>query len=131
MASSDTKNKTRRVGRKLSKNSKIFKAVIEAIQNKKGEHILSIDLKKLPEAVSDYFVLCDANSGLQVKAIADHVEEVVFDKVEEEPFRKEGFSNLKWVILDYVNIVVHIFQSEEREFYNLEEMWQDGMQEKH
>lgn len=131
MASSTTISGQKKAIRKLNKNSRIFKTIIHAIQDKKGEKIVSIDLRKLPEAVADYFVVCEAGSGSQVKAIADHVEEEVLKSIKEKPFEKEGFSTLQWVIVDYVNIVVHIFQPETRQFYHLEEMWNDATQEEH
>lgn len=117
--------------RKLNKASRIFKTIVESIQDKKGENIISIDLRKIPEAVADYFIVCEASSSPQVKAIADHVAEEVKKKMRERPYEKEGFSNLQWVILDYVNIVVHIFQPETRQFYNLEGMWDEDLQQHH
>ncbi len=131
MSSSTAINKEQRSTRRLSKRSKIFKTIIDAIQEKGGEKILSIDLRKLPEAVSDYFIICEATSGPQIKAIADHVELKVKQVLKEKPYEKEGFSSLQWVILDYVNIVIHIFHPEYRSFYNLEEMWSDALQEQH
>lgn len=131
MASPTTINEQEKTFRRLSKRSKIFKTIIQALQEKKGENIVSVDLRKLPEAVADYFVLCEADTAPQVRAIADHVEESVLKTLKEKPYEKEGFSSLQWVILDYINIVVHVFRPEERQFYNLEEMWNDAVQEQH
>ena len=116
---------------RLTKNSKIFKAVIHAIQEKKGQNIVSLDLRKIPEAVADFFVICEAGSTTQVKAITDFVEEHVHDVCEERPYKHEGTHALQWVLIDYVNIVVHVMQPENRKFYKLEEMWSDATLEDH
>jgi ribosome-associated protein len=117
--------------RRLNRNSKLYKAVIQAIQGKKGEHIVSLDLRKIPEAVADFFVICEASSGVQVRAIADNIEECVKKETGEIPYKHEGRSALQWVLIDYVNIVVHIFQPETRRFYRLEEMWSDAVRQEH
>ena len=111
---------------KLTRNSKIFKAIIKAIQDKKGEHILSLDLRKIPEAVSDFFIICQANSNTQLKAIADFVETDVKEKCMEMAYKHEGRQGQQWILIDYVNVVVHIMLPEPRKFYQLEEMWSDA-----
>lgn len=120
--SKDSKSTTARINR----NSKLFKTIIRAIQEKKGENVISLDLRKIPEAVSDFFIICEASSTTQVKAIADHVEYLVKEECGEGPYRHEGMSALQWVLVDYVNVVVHIFHPETRKFYRLEEMWSDA-----
>ena len=109
-----------------TRNSKIIKTIIEAIKDKKGLHIVSLDLRKINEAVADFFIVCEAASQPQVRAIADNVEKMVKDKCSENPYRHEGYSKLQWVLIDYINVVVHIMQPETRKFYRLEEMWSDG-----
>jgi len=116
---------------KLTKNSKIFKAIIHAIQEKKGENIISLDLRKIPEAVADFFIICEAGSSTQIKAIADYVEVHVKNVLNESPYRHEGHQGMHWVLIDYVNIVVHVMQPETRKFYKLEEMWSDADGEEH
>ncbi|MBN8861351.1 MAG: ribosome silencing factor [Sphingobacteriales bacterium] len=116
---------------RLTRNSKLFKTIINAIRNKKGENIVSLDLRKVQEAVADFFIVCEASSNVQVKAIADAIEEEVKQKCEELPYRHEGYQALQWVLIDYVNIVVHIFQQENRKFYKLEEMWNDADRMEH
>ena len=111
---------------RLNKNSKIFKTIIKAIQEKKGEYIVSLDLRKIHEAVADFFVICQANNQPQIRAITDFVEEEVRKKCSESPYHYEGKENMHWVILDYVNVVVHIMMPEQRKFYKLEEMWSDA-----
>lgn len=116
---------------RLNSNSRIFKLILKAIQEKKGENIVSLDLRKIPEAVSDYFVICEATSTTQVRAIADFVEETIKKELGEVPYRHEGFNALQWVLIDYVNIVVHIMQPGTRKFYKLEEMWSDAILKEH
>ena len=125
-----TRRKRKSVAR-LTKNSKIFKAIIHAIQEKKGSHILSLDLRKIPEAIADFFIICEAGSTTQVKAIADFVEAHVRDTAKDTPYRHEGHQAAQWILVDYVNIVVHVMLPETRKFYKLEEMWSDGETEEH
>jgi len=120
-----TRRKRNSVAR-LTKNSKIFKAIIHAIKEKKGEHIVSLDLRKIPEAVADFFIICEASSTTQVKAIADFVQEHVREAAEDTPFHSEGQQSAHWILIDYVNVVVHVMQPETRKFYKLEEMWMDA-----
>jgi ribosome-associated protein len=116
---------------RLTKASKIYKTIIRAIQEKKGENIVSLDLRKIPEAVADFFVICEANNQPQIRAISDSVEEQVKKVCGELPYRHEGKQNLQWVLIDYVNIVVHVMTGESRKFYKLEEMWSDAPLEEH
>lgn len=111
---------------RLTRNSKIFKTIIKAIQDKKGENIISLDLRKIPEAVADFFIICQANSNTQLKAIADFVEEEVKAKAGEFPYKHEGRQAQQWILIDYVDVVVHIMLPEPRKFYQLEEMWSDA-----
>lgn len=116
---------------RLNRNSKIFKTIIRAIQEKKGGNILSLDLRKIPEAVADFFIICQANNQPQIRAISDFVEQQVKINCGEQPYHFEGKQNLHWVLIDYVNIVVHIMMPEQRKFYKLEEMWSDAPMEEH
>jgi len=116
---------------RLNRNSKIFKTIIKAIQDRKGENIVSLDLRKIPEAVSDYFIICEANNQPQIRAITDFVEDEVKRNCGENPYHHEGKQVLQWVLIDYVNIVVHIMMPEARKFYKLEEMWSDSLLEEH
>lgn len=116
---------------RLTKNSKIFKAIIHAIQEKKGIDIVSLDLRKIPEAVADFFVICSAGSNTQVKAITDFVQAHVENVAGERPYKHEGTQAMQWVLIDYVNVVVHIMLQEPRKFYKLEEMWSDAPRDEH
>jgi ribosome-associated protein len=117
--------KTNKVSR-LNRNSKIFKTIISAIQEKKGAHITSLDLRNIPEAVADFFIICEATSTTQVKAIADYVTWQVKELCNEMPYRQEGMQQAHWILVDYVSVVVHIMQPDARKFYQLEDMWSDA-----
>lgn len=125
------KSPKRKTTSRLTRNSKILKTIIAAIQDKKGENIVSLDLRKIKEAVADFFIICEANNQPQIRAVTDHVEDEVKEKCGENPFRHEGMSNAQWVLIDYVNVVVHIMQPDTRKFYRLEEMWNDANEQTH
>jgi ribosome-associated protein len=100
--------------------------IIEGIKDKKGKEIVCIDLSALKNSICKYFVICHGDSNTQVNAIAMGVEKAMEDKLNEKVRRKQGFENAQWILLDYVDVVVHIFQKESRNFYNLEGLWADG-----
>ena len=112
---------------KATRSSKIFKTIIHAIQEKKGKNILSLDLRKIPEAVADFFIICEATNNTQLKAIADSVEIEVKRNCAELRYKHEGRQAEQWILIDYVNIVVHIMLPEPKNFYQLEEMWSDAV----
>lgn len=112
--------------KKLNRNSKLFKAIISAIKAKKGENIISLDMKDIVESVSDFFVICQASSTTQVKAIADNIRHEVEEVCGELPYKHEGHAAAQWVLIDYVSIVVHVMLPAARDFYRLEEMWEDA-----
>jgi ribosome-associated protein len=124
-------NRKKKSAVRLTRNSKIIKTIIAAIQEKKGENIISLDLRKINEAVSDFFIVCHAGNQPQVRAIAEHIEESVQDACGEKPYHHEGYQNLHWVLIDYVNVVVHVMLEEDRKFYKLEEMWSDAAAQDH
>lgn len=104
----------------------ILAPIIEGIQEVKGEDIVVLDLTEIPQAVAKYFVICTGNSPTQVAAIAESVDNHVEITSGESPWHKEGMQNRQWVILDYFDVVVHIFHSDWRDFYNLEALWGDA-----
>ncbi len=104
----------------------ILKYVVSAMQEKKAHKIVSLDLTYLPNAVANYFVICDAHSKTQAGAIYDFVLELVKKNCGIDPFNREGFQNAEWILIDYVNVVVHIFLEEIRDFYLLENLWGDA-----
>ena len=111
---------------RVTRNSKIFKTIIHAIQEKKGEHIVSLDLRKIPEAVADFFIICQCSNTTQLRAIADFIETDVKEKCLETAYKHEGRQGQQWILIDYVNVVVHVMLPEPRKFYQLEEMWSDA-----
>lgn len=116
---------------RLNRNSKIFKTIIKAIQDKKGERIVSLDLRKIHEAVADYFIICEATNQPQIRAIADSVEDAVKKGCDENAYHHEGKGTAQWILIDYVNVVVHVMLPDNRKFYKLEEMWSDAVLEEH
>ena len=101
-------------------------AIVEGILEVKGRNISVLNLQGIHNRVCDYFIICQADSNTQVNAIAGSVEVMVKKLTGERPYRKEGFENSEWILVDYVNVVVHIFQTEVRNFYNLESLWADA-----
>jgi ribosome-associated protein len=101
--------------------------IIEGIRDKKGKEIVCIDLSGLENSICQYFIICHGDSNTQVNAIAQGIEKVMEEKLNEKVWRKQGFENAQWILLDYIDVVVHIFQKEFRDFYNLEGLWADGV----
>ncbi len=124
-------NERKKSSTRLTKSSKIFKTIISGIQDKKGENIVSLDLRKIPEAVADFFIICEANNPQLLRAIADNIEHEVKERCGEAPYKHEGRQAQQWILIDYVNIVVHVMLPEPRKFYQLEEMWSDAPQSEH
>lgn len=93
------------------------------MQDRKALDIAVIDLRELPNAIADFFIICSGNSDTQVDAIADSVEELVYKKTHSHAWRKEGKTNREWVLIDYADCVAHVFKKEKRQFYGLEELW--------
>lgn len=114
--------------RKKKKNDSVLltESVVNGIQEKKGREIVVLDLRKIENAVSDFFIICEADSTTQVGAIARSVQEVVEKERGEKAWHSEGVQNAQWILIDYVSVVVHVFQKEIRQFYNLESLWADA-----
>ena len=105
----------------LTLKSKLIKTIIDAIHEKKGEEVISLNLKKIPEAVADYFIICEANNTTLLKAIADNVEKRVQEDCGEKPYKFEGKAGDRWILIDFVDVVVHCLMNDLRGFYNIEE----------
>jgi len=105
-------------------SKKLAEKISDMMLQKNGKNILTLDLRGLT-TVTDFFVICTASSDVQVKAIAEFIKDET-GKLDEGPWHKEGFTNYKWVLLDFVNVVVHIFLEDSRKFYNLEGLWADA-----
>lgn len=112
--------------KKQLKADELAELIVKGIQEKKGENIVQLDLRGLDGAVTDFFIVCEASSTTQVNAISDSIEDEVRKTCGEKPWHVEGTDNLEWVLMDYVNVVAHIFQPEKREFFNIEELWADA-----
>ena len=110
----------------LNESAYVSELAIFGIQEKKGNEIVRLDLRNIFSSVSDYFVICHADSTTQVKAIANSVEEEIFKATQQEPWRKEGLEYGEWILLDYIDVVVHIFRTDKREFYGVEDLWGDA-----
>ncbi len=115
------------IANKVSDKTQILiEEVIKGIQEKKGKEITCLDLATIKSTVCDYFVVCHGTSNTHVSAIAESVEEMVSLNTGIKPRRREGFSNAEWILLDYLNVVVHVFQQEVRNYYKLEDLWADA-----
>lgn len=113
----------------IKKNTNIdetLSLIIQGIEDVKGSNITLFDLKKIDTAVCDYFVFCNGNSNTQVNAIVNSIQKVVSKETHDKPWHVEGTENGEWVLMDYVNIVVHVFQKHIREYYNIEDLWGDA-----
>lgn len=108
-------------------NQLMLDSIVKGIEEKKGNNIQIFDLREIGYAVCDYFVICNADSGTQVDAIAYSVEHEVKENTGRSPWKSEGFENREWILVDYSNIVVHVFQTQIREFYKLERLWADAI----
>jgi len=104
----------------------LLTTIVSGIEEVKGHGIISLDLSSLNGSICDHFVICHGNSTTQVEAIADKIKEFTDKQLGERPWRSEGQRNAQWVVLDYVDIVVHVFYKDARGFYNLEDLWGDA-----
>ncbi len=104
----------------------LLKCIVDAIEEKKGLDVVSIEIGELQNAVCDYFVICHANSTTQVDAIAGNIEFKTLELQNQRVYRSSGYENAIWIVLDYIDIVVHVFLSEWRNYYKIEELWADG-----
>ncbi len=104
----------------------VVEQVVAAMQAKKAKKIVSLDLTEIPNTVAKYFVICGASSKIQVGAIYDNIIEWVKKKCGINPFNKEGYQNAEWILIDYIDVVVHVFIEDIREFYQLENLWGDA-----
>lgn len=106
--------------------SSLLDAVVEGMRERKAKNITILNLQGLENRVTDYFVICDADSNTHVNSIADSVEETVEKLTKERPYHSEGHQNGEWILIDYINIVAHVFLKETREHYNIEGLWGDA-----
>lgn len=107
-------------------SNKLVDAIVEGIEEKKGEDIVVVDLKGVESSICQYFVICTGNSTMQIDAICDSVEEFARKQAGEKPVRIAGRENSQWVAMDYTDVIVHIFLPEVRDYYKIEDLWQDA-----
>ncbi len=101
--------------------------IVRGMQEKKALDIVSLNLKSVKNAIADYFVICSGSSDTQIDAISDSIDEQVYTKLQQSPWHKEGMENKQWILLDYVDVVAHVFNNQSREYYNLEDLWGDAV----
>jgi ribosome-associated protein len=114
------------MAKKVAQSDVLLANIIKGIEEVKGNDIDILDLRELDTAVCDYFIICNGNSNTQVNAIVNSIQKVVSKELKDKPWHVEGTDNGEWVLMDYVNIVVHVFQKQIREFYNIEGLWGDA-----
>lgn len=107
-------------------NDDLVANILKGIEDVKGENIDILDLRALDNTVCDYFIICNGNSNTQVVAITNSIQKIVSKELKEKPWHVEGTENGEWVLIDYVNVVVHVFQKHIREYYNIESLWGDA-----
>ena len=107
-------------------SEELCKFVVEGMQEKKALDIVTMDLRAVEHAIADFFVICTGNSATQIDAICDSIEETVLKYTNNQPWHLEGKSNKEWILLDYIEVVVHIFNADRREYYAIEELWADA-----
>ena len=112
--------------RKGSSSEKLSEIIVKGMLEKKATDIVVMDLRKVKNAVADFFVICSGNSDRQLDAIADSVDEEVYKALNENPWHTEGKNNKEWMLLDYIDVVAHVFRKDRREFYALERLWGDA-----
>ena len=115
----------------MSDRLELVNAIIKGMQEKKAKDIVCLDLQDTGNASSDFFVICHGDSSTQVDAIAKSIEEEVKKEVSEKPWHLEGYENAEWILLDYVNVVAHVFYKDTRTFFDLEGLWADAKVEKY
>jgi len=112
----------------MNQTNPLLQAITEGIHEKKGQQVVVIDLTTIDGAIANYFVICQGNSPIQVEAIADSVDETVRNELHEKPLSVVGLGTSHWVAMDYTDVLVHIFVPETRQYYDLENLWQDAKQ---
>ena len=108
------------------KSDVLAKAIIKAIKQHKGKEVVSLDLREIETAICDFFIICHGTSSTHLSSIVDNVRKDVSKLLKEKPWHTEGESNKEWILMDYFDVVVHIFNQEKRDFYKLENLWADA-----
>ncbi len=124
-------NKKESNSRIKNQTNALLKIVIEALQELKAVDIIVLDLRSISEASSDYFVICNGTSSTHISGLADRVQKNVWENLSERPVHIEGKQSRSWILLDYFSVVVHIFDREKRQFYDVEHLWSDAKLQKY
>jgi len=109
-----------------SNADQLITVILDGIEDVKGQDITILDLRELENTVCDYFIICEGNSNTQVNAIVNSIQKKVSKEIKDKPWHIEGSANAEWVLMDYVNVVVHVFQKHIREYYDIESLWGDA-----
>ena len=112
--------------KKKASTDELIALILQGIEDVKGNNIILLDLREIENTVCDYFVICDGTSNTQVSAIVGSIQKTVSKAIQDKPWHVEGEDNAEWVLMDYVNVVVHVFQKHTREFYDIEGLWGDA-----
>ena len=110
----------------ISSPDELISLIVQGIEDIKGQNISLLDLRNIENTVCDYFIICNGNSNTQVNAIVSSVQKNVSKNIREKPYQIEGVENAEWVLMDYVNVVVHVFQKHKREYYDIDNLWGDA-----
>ena len=110
----------------ISSPDELISLIVQGIEDIKGQNISLLDLRNIENTVCDYFIICNGNSNTQVNAIVSSVQKNVSKNIREKPYQIEGIENAEWVLMDYVNVVVHVFQKHKREYYDIDNLWGDA-----
>ena len=114
------------MAKKIVNSDLLITEIVRGIEDVKGENITILDLREIENTVCDYFIICEGNSNTQVSAVSGSIQKIVSKSLKDKPWHVEGESNAEWILPDYVNIVVHVFQKHIREFYDVEGLWGDA-----
>ncbi len=107
-------------------SEELCRLIVHGMQEKKANNIVVMDLRKVHNAITDFFVICSGNTDTQIDAISTSVDEEVYKASQQNPWHREGKQNKEWILLDYVNVVVHVFRKDRREYYDIESLWGDA-----
>jgi ribosome-associated protein len=114
------------MSRQKVSTDELISIIIKGIDDVKGENIQLLDLRDIENTVCDYFIICSGNSNTQVNAISGSIQKIVSKEIKDKPWHIEGKGNSEWILMDYVNVVVHVFQKHARDFYDIESLWGDA-----
>jgi ribosome-associated protein len=114
------------MSRQKVSTDELISIIIKGIDDVKGENIQLLDLRDIENTVCDYFIICSGNSNTQVNAISGSIQKIVSKEIKDKPWHIEGKGNSEWILMDYVNVVVHVFQKHVRDFYDIESLWGDA-----